>query len=138
MTPVSYTHLAGHPKKEALAALYDFQIFHHEAVIEFHAGKAHQIFHRFDDPHAYIPVSYTHLDVYKRQVVHPTVKVPLRPCLTGSIATPVVIPMACLLYTSISSSFIVSFLCSSKKSVVANIPSTIGRNRLDRFLKASV
>lgn len=46
--------LAGHPKKEALAALYDFQIFHHKAVIEFHAGKAHQIFHRFDDPHAYI------------------------------------------------------------------------------------
>ena len=38
----------------------------------------------------------------------------------------------------ISSSFIVSFLCSSKNSVVANIPSTIGRNRLDRFLKASV
>ena len=46
--------LAGHPKKEALAALYDFQIFHHKAVIEFHAGKAHEIFHRFDDPHAYI------------------------------------------------------------------------------------
>ena len=46
--------LAGHPKKEALAALYDFQIFHHKTVIEFHAGKAHEIFHRFDDPHAYI------------------------------------------------------------------------------------
>ena len=46
--------LAGHPKKEALAALYDFQIFHHKAVIEFHAGKAHEVFHRFDDPHAYI------------------------------------------------------------------------------------
>ncbi len=46
--------LAGHPKKEALAALYDFQIFHHKAVIEFHAGKAHEIFHGFDDPHAYI------------------------------------------------------------------------------------
>ena len=38
----------------------------------------------------------------------------------------------------ISSSFSVSFLCSSKNRVVANIPSTIGRNRLDRFLKASV
>lgn len=46
--------LAGHPKKEPLAALYDFQIFHHKAVIEFHAGKAHEVFHRFDDPHAYI------------------------------------------------------------------------------------
>ena len=46
--------LAGHPKKEALAALHDFQIFHHKAVIEFHAGKAHEIFHRFDDLHAYI------------------------------------------------------------------------------------
>ena len=38
----------------------------------------------------------------------------------------------------ISSSFSVSFLCSSKNKVVANIPSTIGRNRLDRFLNASV
>ena len=37
--------LAGHPKKEALAALYDFQIFHHKAVIEFHAGKALSLIH---------------------------------------------------------------------------------------------